>query len=612
MKRGAEKQLTKNDRDDDEDTEYGGQGQVGLQKAEDSVLATRKMKGLPKRAGSITSSPSSDSTTASRPTFPFGTGSGSSFQFTPPVSPFPSSNSTPTSPFAKPTVSSSASNTAKTFSNLLGSIPEPQSSSSVFNPAPLTSQPTLPDVSGSNDDPAFEYYKSLRGLNASITTAITRAIERDPFADISFLLERYRTFRSNVQKEYDEKTKMDDSSSSASLSTASVGSFSMPTPPTSFSGFGAKLAESASSSKSGSGGFTPKLDSAKSSSSPFSFPSTTPSSTSSFSFPPAGPIATPFSNAGSIANPFSSPSSKPSEATPKPAESSTTTTTTSLFGPKGSSSNTAFSFGTPPSTSGSTPNLFGAPPSPSIFGMPSSTAASTSSPFGTSGTTSKFGGFGGFGGAGKSSPPAGSLGNPVGFGFGSPSKPAGSSGFSFAKPPSTSSQITEDGADKEEMAEADEKADGGEEVQTETNPDPAAGSKSLFGVNPHDEEGEGEENEETLHAIRSKAFRMQKDDKGASGWADLGTGILRLKKHKETGQRRLLLRNSNTGKIIINFNLYTGLKPTVNKKALMFVGHEGGVSQTYNLRTKTEDQAVELKTVLDREIAFVKAKQQDG
>ncbi|KAJ3749012.1 hypothetical protein DFH05DRAFT_1389340 [Lentinula detonsa] len=597
MKRGAEKQLTKDDDKDDEDSESGGQ--VGMQKAEDSVLATRKIKGLPKRAGSMTTSPSSESVTGSRSTFGgFGTGSSSAFQFTPPVSPFaPSPSATTTSPFAKPAISSSASNAAKTFSSLLDSPSGPQSS---FKPVPLTSQPTLPDVSESTEDSAVEYYKSLRGLNASITNAIANAVKRDPFADISFLLERYKTFRANVQKEYDEKSKKDNKSSSASLSTASVGSFSMPTPPASFTGFGAKLAESSSTSNPfGGGGFTPKLDAVKPSSSPFSFPSTTPSSsTSAFSFPPAGSIATS----------SSFPSSKPSQGAPKPSESSTTT---SLFGAKApSSSASPFSFGTPPSTSGSTPNLFGAPPSPSVFGVPSNTASSTSSAFGTSGTTPKFGGFGGFGGAGKTSPSAGSIGNPVGFGFGNPSKPASSSKFSFANPPPTL-KAKEEPVEKEETAEAEAGGNGDDQAaQPDTKPD-NAGSKPLFGVNPHDEEGEGEQNEETLHAIRSKAFRMKKADEGSSGWADLGTGVLRLKKNKETGQRRLLLRNSNTGKIIINFNLYTGLKPTINKKALMFVGHEDGVSQTYNLRTKTEDQALELKQVLDREIAFVKAKQ-DG
>lgn len=147
--------------------------------------------------------------------------------------------------------------------------------------------------------------------------------------------------------------------------------------------------------------------------------------------------------------------------------------------------------------------------------MPSNNNPSTSS---TSGTAPKFGGFGGFGIAGKSGPSAGSIGNPVGFGFGSPSKSGSSSSFSFANPPPSSVKAEEETV----KTEADENS-GSQATQPDSNADDT-GPKSLFGVNPHDEEGEGEENEETIHSIRSKAFRMKKADEGTSGWADLGTG----------------------------------------------------------------------------------------
>ncbi len=67
----------------------------------------------------------------------------------------------------------------------------------------------------------------------------------------------------------------------------------------------------------------------------------------------------------------------------------------------------------------------------------------------------------------------------------------------------------------------------------------------------HDLEGEGEEDEVTTHEIRSKVFRMTKDKEGKAQWGDLGVGMLRLKRHKETEARRVLLRNSGTGKITI-------------------------------------------------------------
>jgi nucleoporin NUP2 len=86
---------------------------------------------------------------------------------------------------------------------------------------------------------------------------------------------------------------------------------------------------------------------------------------------------------------------------------------------------------------------------------------------------------------------------------------------------------------------------------------------------PHDVEGEGEEDEETTYSARIKAYRMKKEDeRGGKGWVELGVGEfnlcqedrqklkhmvgnLRLKKHKETDARRMLLRNSSTGKINI-------------------------------------------------------------
>ncbi|KIK67144.1 hypothetical protein GYMLUDRAFT_238477 [Collybiopsis luxurians FD-317 M1] len=565
MKRAAEKQLTKDTDEDMEDSE----GQIGMKKADDAALATRKIRGLPKRLGASSpmNSPSTESNAATPSKFGgfqgFGAGASTPFQFTPPVSPSPFSNTSPSpsttaSPFGKPAVSAIASNTARAFSNIIGSS-EPKPA------APLASQPTLPNVPDSDGDAAVEYYKSLRGLNTSILSAITKALERDPFEDVSFLLDRYKSFRTTVQKNYDEKSNSNsDESSSVSTAAATKGSFTMPAPPPFFEGFGGKLASSSSSPAPTGGGFTPKLDSSK----PL---------TSSFSFPPAGSTT---SGAFSFGT-------KPKEEVSKPAEPGTVT---SLFGSPAPVPTSPFNFASPPS----------APAASSIFKPPSTGTPIFSPPAPSPFGTPTLGGFGGFGGANKS-PSAGSIGNPVGFGFGSPSKSDSSSGFTFAKDASSTSSK----AEEETVPEGEENA-----ASQETQPE-AEGSALVFGNNPHDEEGEGEQDEETVHSIRSKAFRMKKAEEGSAGWADLGTGVLRIKKHKETGQRRLLLRNSSTGKIIINFNIYHGLKPTQNKKALMFVGHEDGVSQTYNVRTKTEEQATELKSILDREIAFVKAKQ-DG
>lgn len=48
-------------------------------------------------------------------------------------------------------------------------------------------------------------------------------------------------------------------------------------------------------------------------------------------------------------------------------------------------------------------------------------------------------------------------------------------------------------------------------------------SKKQLGVNPNDVEGEGEEEEETLHTSRVKVYKLgTKDDKPS--WAEMGVG----------------------------------------------------------------------------------------
>jgi nucleoporin NUP2 len=47
-----------------------------------------------------------------------------------------------------------------------------------------------------------------------------------------------------------------------------------------------------------------------------------------------------------------------------------------------------------------------------------------------------------------------------------------------------------------------------------------------LGNNPHDEEGEGEEQEDTVYSVKLRAFRLKKaEEKGGSGWAELGYGM---------------------------------------------------------------------------------------
>lgn len=124
----------------------------------------------------------------------------------------------------------------------------------------------------------------------------------------------------------------------------------------------------------------------------------------------------------------------------------------------------------------------------------------------------------------------------------------------------------------------------------------------------HDIEGEGEEDEETKHEVRTKVYRMMTKQDESQQWTDVGIGMLRVKAHKQTGTRRLLLRNSSTGKITINFNVHGGMNPTVAKNVVSFMGHDEGKSVAFKLRVKTTDQAEDLKNALEREIEFFKSK----
>ena len=100
--------------------------------------------------------------------------------------------------------------------------------------------------------------------------------------------------------------------------------------------------------------------------------------------------------------------------------------------------------------------------------------------------------------------------------------------------------------------------------------------------------------------------------------------MFRLKKHKVTNARRALMRNSGTGRILIvsipfyhyfsfllsspqNFRIYGGLKPSLAKTAVSFIGYENNAPTSFRIRVKTEEQAGELKQAMEREIAAIQA-----
>ncbi|KAF4620606.1 hypothetical protein D9613_000482 [Agrocybe pediades] len=620
MKRQAEAQLTK-DGQEEEEVEETGQG---FKKADEKVLATRVIRGLPNRARPQNAAPapapalSPASTEAPKPPslFSVSSSSGSSFssfgQFpvksefsftsttsaqgntsstanpfaaspsapaptslfsTPTKSPFTFSSSTQSS--SPPTVASTATNTSKAFASILNSTTPPASISAF----PSTSTSAQNGDGQHNKAALTSYYSKLRGLNVSFRSTITKALEDDPFLDLAGYFESYKSIRTKIQK---EKEGSSDKTSSKPESTSSPqapssNKLTMPAPPAAFSFGGLKPVNPVTPSPPAST-TTPSMS--KPSFFEFKPPAALASSSTSNPFAPASKDSSPTSSSSSI---FGQPaSSKPSETTAKPpsAPSSVfsfgntdkaTTSTSSPFGTFGTSTSTPFSFGS------------------SATGATDKPASSSSNLFGGSDKTT------------AASPFTASKEPPKPFFFGSSSSSSSTSIFGGAKP-ATAEKTTEATGETATEGETSDRA------TPATEGGDAEAAPTLMGTNPWTEEGEGEENEETVHSVKTKAYKLAKGEDGSSKWAPLGTGIVRLKKDKDSGSRRMLLRNATNGKVVINFIIYAGLKPTQSKTAVSFVGHDAGASQTYTIRMANENEAKEFKTALEREIAFVKAK----
>ncbi|KAH8119260.1 hypothetical protein DFH11DRAFT_1722790 [Phellopilus nigrolimitatus] len=646
MKRSAEKQLTKDHSDDDEVEEVDPS--QGFKKADQSSLSARPMRGLPKR-GNATGVPqlplfgaSSSETNPSNPDSgfkPFGSASSTPFTFSAPSTASPmfsttQSSSTNDSPFTFATnaaVSSSASPATKQFASFLGSQPNGTSTPSLA-PRPATS---------GVDKAAITYYSSLRGLNKSFKDAVSKAIDSDPLGDLTGILDQYKSIRSTIQKEFDDggnprgSVPINGTSSSPTpmfgskpnLSAPQSSSApSLPKPPASFTGFGLSSSASTPSVPSTSmpapGGFKPNFGLTTATSNaptPFSFeqPATSEKTL------PTSPFTLPSSSAtGAKLSLFGSSDSPPK---PSPFGGTSTPSSSSPFGSLGA-------------TSASKPtSVFG---SGGAFGGASSTAkpetvSNSPSLFGGSGPVgSTFSATGSASGGfvfGAKAAAKGNLGNPVGFSFGSNTptpEPEGASaaadegasksaagfaastsspaGFTFGssatagtsgsqRTSATKSPTPFSTSSAGDSRGVTPSAEGGE-----TSTDGDVVNTKVLGENPNDLEGEGEQDEESLHTSRVKIYKFGKKD-GQPHWAEVGVGMLRIKKHKVSGAKRMLSRNSANGKIMMNFKLYSGLKVTRSKQVLNFVGHDEGVNTTYRVRVKDEAGAIALKEAIEKE-----------
>ena len=220
---------------------------------------------------------------------------------------------------------------------------------------------------------------------------------------------------------------------------------------------------------------------------------------------------------------------------PAPAPSATAPAATASAPPKQS----AFAFG---ADSGAKPLVFGAPAGDGAFKLPAFGAAPTAT--GGALPAFKLPAFGGADAAPKATSFDGVFKLPA-FG-GAAALPA----FSFGKPAADAAGAA--GA----AGAADGGEDGGEDGEDDNAPIPAEEPTKPDQF----KKGAGEEDEDTLFELEGvKLFEKQADGK----WEKLGVGLVRINENRTTKKRRLLSRSEGVGQVLLNTNLFAGMRATV-------------------------------------------------
>ncbi|KAG8861727.1 hypothetical protein FRB96_002685 [Tulasnella sp. 330] len=636
MKRGAEQQLTKDGRDEEEDEDaptkplfggFGGFGGFGAAPAT-TVPSSTPETSVPKASpfgafgGFGGSAPASSSS-------PFGVSSNSSFQ---------TAGASKTSQMFGASLASASASLSSTKS---ASFAPTHSTSQLFgtNPSQAVPQTKLSAPTSSSStakDSTVDYFMSLRGLNHSLLTTLERAIAEDPFVELPLdqVSKAYAEHRKGIEKDLGLNTtsspKALEATSKPSFTFSSTPPSAVPPPPMPVFTLPAPPA----------GGFFPlKPASDAKAAEPKAVPSNTEQkpmfsfggNTGSNSFPtplfgsssvtfgaskaddmPKAPPAPP--NFGSFVG-FGQPAqTKKAEDAEKNkevvtnAEKPTVPEKASLY---------PFSALGPPLTSTISAPAATKPPVPSFFSFsstPTATPAQTPpapAPMEKRPSLSSFGFGSSTGGKswsfGTPTPTTGSLGNPVGFSFGSPPKEKKDSETVCAAPPPTagttaileavaaSSNSSEPPAMS--IASVIDGSVGGTREPSVAFPSvavPSANAEDGGSATPTaasdegDQTGEGEENEDTLAKARAKLYRF-KD----GAWADMGTGHFKLKAHKETGTKRVLMRNEGPGKVMLNFRVHSAMEPALGAKptVIKFTGHEEGQPVSFQVRLKNAEEA---------------------
>jgi len=110
--------------------------------------------------------------------------------------------------------------------------------------------------------------------------------------------------------------------------------------------------------------------------------------------------------------------------------------------------------------------------------------------------------------------------------------------------------------------------------------------------------GPGEEDEETLFEVRSRALTHDNETKD---WISKGVGPLRVLKHSETGKTRILMRLNPSGKIVINAALLSSIeyKYVAPKSVMMAIAADTGTLVKYLVRVGKDEDAKDLAKVLE-------------
>ncbi|KAF8760863.1 hypothetical protein RHS01_00660 [Rhizoctonia solani] len=658
-KRASEHQITRDDASDDEDQQV----KVGMSKADASVLATRQIKGLPKRKGAtpLATSASSSNSSSADPSPRMGSFAGfgapaaspaAASSETKPEAPrfagFAGFGAAPASapapvPTAKPAeVSgdiigvqpSSLMMSAQTprFAGFMGFGAAPKSAA----PASTSSAETKPAFTGfgtakstttatfaptsspfgsfsapkpepPKSDPEQGEYERGYGRGAQ---NIKKSYEGDMFSDLTGPVKQYQEFREKIVKEYEDSKK---SSGKKPAETKSTFSFGASTSASSPFTFGAPKAPAESKPTLP---MPPKPTSFDSKDAPLVTPAATPPV-----IPPSPKKPAPMFNSTEAPVPEATPtpSPMPEGSTPNIFEVAAKKSVEEKKEEKdkhASPSKPAFTFGSSSSTG------FGATSSP--FGL-ATTAKPDAKPFSfsTSNTTP----FSGFGGAsttttasvdgasttatpGASTPskaftftnPLSTPGTPFAFGAGSPK-----GNTTTAKPAGSVGFSFGASPPRKEPASFPFGAVSGPTSAAAT-PKSEAGHATSDDDKDKPKEGESTENKTDEEPDTDKAQTNGAGEENEDTVFGARARVLRFYNQAWTKKRRVLHRLEGTGRVVLNCGLFEEMNPVLESKGLMrFTAlDDQGHPMLYRVKVKTEAEAESLTDSLKDAIEAAK------